>query len=152
MKKKRRIFLKGIIAFCAAGTTILTSARAFAAWPKTAFEAKDETEVLKSLYGELEVVSSNDIKLSVAKVAENGSSVPITIDTDIQDVESISIVVPSNPLPLAGHFEHSKDTVGYVSARVKMAKSGDVVAVVKSKDKLYTAKKSVKVTLGGCGG
>jgi sulfur-oxidizing protein SoxY len=39
-----------------------------------------------------------------------------------------------------------------VSTRIKMAKTADVVAVVKSGDKLYSAAKSVKVTIGGCGG
>jgi sulfur-oxidizing protein SoxY len=33
-----------------------------------------------------------------------------------------------------------------------MRKTSDVVAVVKSNSKLYSAKKPVKVTLGGCGG
>ncbi|MCB1874458.1 MAG: thiosulfate oxidation carrier protein SoxY, partial [Chromatiales bacterium] len=38
------------------------------------------------------------------------------------------------------------------STRIKMGKTGDVVAVVKSGGKLYSARKSVKVTIGGCGG
>jgi sulfur-oxidizing protein SoxY len=33
-----------------------------------------------------------------------------------------------------------------------MGKTGDVIAVVKSGGKLHHAKKSVKVTIGGCGG
>jgi sulfur-oxidizing protein SoxY len=31
-----------------------------------------------------------------------------------------------------------------------MGKSGDVIAVVKSEGKLYSARQSVKVTAGGC--
>ena len=107
---------------------------------------------MKALYGDTKSQSSDDITIKVSKVAENGSSVPVTIETDIQDIESISIVVPKNPLPLAAHFEHGKDVIGYVTARIKMAGSSDVIAVVKANDTLYTAKKAVKVTLGGCGG
>jgi len=40
----------------------------------------------------------------------------------------------------------------FISTRIKMGKTGDVVAVVKSGGKLYGNKKEVKVTIGGCGG
>jgi sulfur-oxidizing protein SoxY len=33
-----------------------------------------------------------------------------------------------------------------------MSKTSEVIAVVKAGGKLYTAKKEVKVTIGGCGG
>jgi sulfur-oxidizing protein SoxY len=33
-----------------------------------------------------------------------------------------------------------------------MGKTADVIAVVKANGKLYSAKKQVKVTIGGCGG
>jgi sulfur-oxidizing protein SoxY len=33
-----------------------------------------------------------------------------------------------------------------------MGKTGNVLAVVKADGKLYSAKKQVKVTIGGCGG
>jgi sulfur-oxidizing protein SoxY len=33
-----------------------------------------------------------------------------------------------------------------------MGKTANVIAVVKSGGKLYSAKKEVKVTIGGCGG
>jgi sulfur-oxidizing protein SoxY len=33
-----------------------------------------------------------------------------------------------------------------------MAKTSDVIAVVKADGKLYSATKEVKVTIGGCGG
>jgi sulfur-oxidizing protein SoxY len=42
--------------------------------------------------------------------------------------------------------------VADVSTRIKMGKTSDVLAVVKSGGKLVSARKSVKVTIGGCGG
>ena len=39
-----------------------------------------------------------------------------------------------------------------VSTRIKMGKTSDVIAVVKAGGKLHSARKSVKVTIGGCGG
>ncbi|MEW8549838.1 MAG: thiosulfate oxidation carrier protein SoxY, partial [Candidatus Thiodiazotropha endolucinida] len=41
---------------------------------------------------------------------------------------------------------------GFVSTRIKMGKTGDVLGVVKAGGKLHSAKKEVKVTIGGCGG
>ena len=40
----------------------------------------------------------------------------------------------------------------YISTRIKMGKTGNVLVVVKSGGKLYANKKEVKVTIGGCGG
>jgi sulfur-oxidizing protein SoxY len=39
-----------------------------------------------------------------------------------------------------------------ISTRIKMGQTGNVIAVVKANGKLYSARKEVKVTIGGCGG
>jgi len=49
-------------------------------------------------------------------------------------------------------FNLGASTEGYVSTRIKMGKTSDVVAVVKAGGKLFSTKKQVKVTIGGCGG
>ncbi len=145
----RRQILKGILAGFSA---LLVSKQVFSAWPKTAFSSKTQPDILQSLYGSIEVIPSKGIKIKTPDVAENGASVPVNISTEIADIESIAIVVPNNPLPLAGLFEHSEGVLGYVSTRIKMGKTGEVIAVIKSNGNLYTAEKMVKVTLGGCGG
>ena len=152
MLVNRRKVLKGALAFLAVGSALISSGRAFSAWPKTAFDAKKQTNILNSLYGEGEVTSSSDIKIKVPNVAENGATVPVNISTDMDNVDSISLIVPGNRTPLAGTFQSGPRGLGYVSTRIKMSETGDVVAVVKSNGKLYSAKKKVKVTLGGCGG
>jgi len=149
---KRRMVLKGVLAAFAAGSALLASSRVFSAWPKAAFGSATQPNILQSLYGTSETVTSGDIKIKAPDVAENGAAVPVNISTDIAGVESISIIAPSNPAPLAGLFDHGAGALGYVSTRIKMAKTGDVIAVVKANGKLYTAKRMVKVTLGGCGG
>jgi len=78
--------------------------------------------------------------------------VSVTVTTTLPEVENISVFVPVNTFPLSASFEMSNATEGFITARIKMAKTSDVIAVVKADGKLYTAKKSVKVTLGGCGG
>jgi sulfur-oxidizing protein SoxY len=42
--------------------------------------------------------------------------------------------------------------VPFGRTNIKMGKTSDVIAMVKTADKTYMAKKEVKVTIGGCGG
>ena len=58
----------------------------------------------------------------------------------------------TGPVPLSASFDFAPSAEGYVSTRIKMGKTSNVIAVVKSGGKLYSAKKEVKVTIGGCGG
>jgi sulfur-oxidizing protein SoxY len=92
------------------------------------------------------------VKLKVPDIAENGAVVPISVSTDIENVESISIYVEGNPNPLAATFELSPYIVAAVSTRIKMGKTSNVVAAVYSGGTVYTATQEVKVTIGGCGG
>jgi len=43
-------------------------------------------------------------------------------------------------------------TLPHVANRLKMAKTCNVIAIVESEGKLFSATKEVKVTVGGCGG
>jgi sulfur-oxidizing protein SoxY len=67
-------------------------------------------------------------------------------------VTSISILAPQNPLTIAAAYKMSDATVPSIACRLKLAKTGEVIAVVESDGKLYSASKQVKVTIGGCGG
>lgn len=153
---KRRIFLKGSMAAgvlgVAAGAGLLTPSVVLAAWPESAFKAKSIGDAMKELTGVDAIEESGDIKVKAPDIAENGAVVPISVTTSISGVESISIVAPNNPSPLVASFALGAGSQGYASTRIKMGKSGDVIAVVKAGGKLYSAKKGVKVTIGGCGG
>jgi sulfur-oxidizing protein SoxY len=59
--------------------------------------------------------------------------------------------VEGNVHPLTASYELGTNTLPYVSSRIKMRKSSNVIVVLKANGKLYIAKKLVKVTLGGCG-
>jgi sulfur-oxidizing protein SoxY len=154
MSIARRTFLKATFA---AGSTIalggsLLPTAVMADWPKAAFEAKTVSDALKVLYTSPDVTDSKEIKLEAPDVAENGAVVPITVSTSLADVETITIIAEKNAIPLIGQFKFTKNAVAYVSTRIKMAETSNVVVVVKAGGKLYTTKKSVTVTSGGCGG
>ena len=153
---KRRSFLKGTVASSmlgvAASAGLLTPQMVLAAWPKTAFDAKTVEDAMDAAMGASSASESGDIKIKAPDIAENGAVVPITISTGMSGVESIAVFIAKNPAPLACSYELGSKTEGFISCRVKMGKTSDLIAVVKSGGKLYSAKKTVKVTIGGCGG
>lgn len=152
---KRRTFLKGTMASgavaVAVGAGLLHPRQVLAAWPKSAFEAKDVQSALKDLFGNDLTAPSQDINIKAPDIAENGAVVPVTVSTGMQ-ADSISLIVEQNGTPLAASFNLSANSMGYISTRIKMGKTSDVIAVVKANGKLHSARKEVKVTIGGCGG
>ena len=152
---KRRTFLKGTVASgmlgVAASAGLLTPKMVLAAWPKSAFDAKNIDGALTGLYKSTSHSKSGDIKIKAPDIAENGAVVPITISTGMK-ASSIAVLIKENPSPLACSYELGGDTAGFVSCRVKMGKTSDLIAVVKSGGKLHSATRKIKVTIGGCGG
>jgi sulfur-oxidizing protein SoxY len=153
----RRTFLKGTLAGTmvgvAVGAGLLKPRLALAeTWPKAAFEAKSVNDALKAMFGTDAHSASGDITIKAPEIAENGAVVPITVSTKLSGVDSISIIAAENPSPLTSSYDLAKNTEGYVPTRIKMGKTSDVIAVVKSGDKLYSTSQQVKVTIGGCGG
>lgn len=121
-----------------------------AAWPENAFKAKSMEDAMKALMGTTES-AAGDIVIKAPEIAENGAVVPISVTSKIANTESITVIVPNNPSPLVARFDLT-DSEPFVSVRIKMAKTSDVVALVESGGQLYKGTKEVKVTIGGCGG
>ncbi len=156
MNMKRRVFLKGTLASSAVavavGAGLLSPRQVLAAWPKSAFEAKSVSDALKNMYDSDLAPASDAIKLDAPDIAENGAVVPVTVETSLKNVESITIISEKNQTPLVASFNMTPKTEGYVSTRIKMGQTSNVIAVVKADGKLHSARKEVKVTIGGCGG
>ena len=77
---------------------------------------------------------------------------PVSVSTDMGNVDSITIVAEKNPNPLTASFALGTTALPDISTRIKMGKTSNVIAIVKSGGKLYSTGKEVKVTIGGCGG
>ena len=148
MKAHRRLVLKGIFALgvIAAWPRMLLAAR-----PDAVFQETDADKVIADLFGQA-ATDSDKVMMKIPDIAENGAVVPVTIKTDLADVESISIVVVNNPTPLAASFVMSPKSLPSVSVRIKMGESSEVRALVMAGGTLYSTTKEVKVTIGGCGG
>jgi sulfur-oxidizing protein SoxY len=67
-------------------------------------------------------------------------------------VSTIAVLVEKNPQPLAASFDLIGNIDGFVSTRIKMGETSDVIAVGQSGSNVYSTRKTVKVTIGGCGG
>ncbi|MFK5893010.1 MAG: thiosulfate oxidation carrier protein SoxY [Pseudomonadota bacterium] len=151
----RRIFLQntinsGAIAI-AASCGLFVPGTILAVWNKAAFESKDLKSAMAA-EGFTDIIDSDKIKIKAPDIAENGAVVPVTVSTDMAGVESISIFSAKNGTPLSAIFNLGKGTDPIVSTRLKMGKTGNIVAVITAGGKQYKAQKEVKVTIGGCGG
>jgi sulfur-oxidizing protein SoxY len=153
---KRRTLLKGSLGASAIGVAVtaglLTPGTLLANWPKAAFAATDTDAALKDLLGSASTENSDQVKIKAPDIAENGAVVPVTVESDVTGAKSIAIIASGNGTPLIASFDLGADAVPFVSTRIKMAKTADVVAVVQTESGLLSAAKPVKVTIGGCGG
>ena len=123
--------------------------------------------VISTLIPSISVASTNDlimgvtggadaatsgIDLTAPEIAENGNTVPISVDAP--GAVAITILAAGNPLPGVATFNFG-DGAGSQSAttRIRLAGTQDVIAVAKMADGSFAAvSQTVKVTIGGCGG
>ncbi len=153
----RRRFLKGAASTgmlaVAAAAGLLRPSTVLAAWPKSAFESTRVDSALQSLFGTSGTTVTDKISILAPPIAENGAVVNVSMSTSLDNIEGIAILVEKNPNPLATHMKAVKNNIqGYLKTRIKMGKTSNVIAAVKSGGKVYVARREVKVTMGGCGG
>ena len=124
--------------------------RGWANWNQDAFHSRHYQKALESLYGSNVIEKTNNIKIQAPDVAENGASVPITVSTSIKGIETLSIFIENNPLPLIASYNLRQYAIPNFSVRVKIAKSSPIHVVVKSQGKLFSSSKKIHVSVGGC--
>jgi sulfur-oxidizing protein SoxY len=153
---KRRVFLQGALASSAitalTSSGLLTPRSVLAAWPGEAFAAKDISQALELLLGSARTKpNSRDISMKLTPLADSGGSeVSVVIETNLADVESITLLVADSPTPLAASFRLGTGIEGELSTRLKIAKSGDILVVVKAGQRLYQQSKHVNLAECGC--
>jgi sulfur-oxidizing protein SoxY len=155
--RARRMVLKGagVAALIGLGVIPFDVPQALAAandkYPEDAFKQKTEADAIKALYGKT-AEPTDKVKMDAPEIAENGAVVPISATTTLADVTSISFLVSENPISLVASYKIPAGTLPTVANRIKMAKTSNVTVIVEAGGKLYSAKKEIKVTVGGCGG
>ena len=145
----RRAFVTGVAA----------TATAFAAHTGLAQDAQPNwEEAVKKILGDTKPIDGKML-LDMPEIAENGNTVPFTVSvdspmTDADYVKAVHIVSTGNPQPGVATF-HFTPQSGKASAasRLRLARTQDVIALAELSDgKVLQARKTVKVTIGGCGG
>ena len=120
--------------------------------------SNDAAELIKTFTGGKEAAKGK-IALDLPEIAENGNTVPLALTVESpmtaeNYVKEVLFVADGNPnagvatlmfTPMSGKAE--------ASIRIRLAQTQNVIAVAKMSDgSLFTERKTVKVTIGGCGG
>ena len=97
-------------------------------------------------------VGSGGITLTAPEIAENGNTVPISVDAP--GAAAIMVLAMGNPNPDVGTFHFGPLAAAQrASTRIRLAGTQDVIAIAKMADGSFVrAANEVKVTIGGCGG
>lgn len=149
---QRRTFLQKLIQLAIGGFAIFLPPKpAIAAWPKEHFASDEFDKLIAQIYGNQEIVDSNELQIQLPEIAENGAVVPITISSELKQISKIHIWVEKNPTPLAAEFELSEEISAYLAARIKMAESCHVIVIAQQDGRLLRRRQWVKVMQGGCG-
>lgn len=117
--------------------------------PQVAFASAEEK--IAAFTGGAEV-GEGGLTLTAPEIAENGNTVPIEVDAP--GAVSILVLATGNPNPDVATFNFGPLAgSNAASTRIRLAGTQDVIAIAKMADGSFVqATKSVKVTIGGCGG
>jgi sulfur-oxidizing protein SoxY len=96
--------------------------------------------------------SSGGIDLTAPEIAENGNTVPISVDAP--GAVAITVLAAGNPTPGVAKFNFGVGSGSQsCTTRIRLAGTQDVIAVAEMADGSFSAAhQTVKVTIGGCGG
>ena len=104
-------------------------------------------------------VGTGRISLGAPQIAENGNTVPISVSVesamnDADNVAEVIVVSKGNPAPGIASFKFTQlSGKATASTRIRLAKTQELVAIARMGDGSFIGDtKTVKVTIGGCGG
>jgi sulfur-oxidizing protein SoxY len=97
-------------------------------------------------------IGEGGITLTTPEIAENGNTVPVTVDAP--GAVAILMLAAGNPSPEVGTFSFGPLAASQsASTRIRLAGTQEVIAIAKMADGSFvSAANTVKVTIGGCGG
>ena len=114
--------------------------------------AQTADEMIAEFTGGAEVAEGDGVKLTAPEIAENGNTVPISVEAP--GAAEILLIATENPTPGVAKFSFGPLAANQAAAtRIRLAKTQDVVAIAKLADGSFVrTAANVKVTIGGCGG
>ncbi|MDB2705022.1 transcriptional initiation protein Tat [Pseudomonadota bacterium] len=158
VNQHRRQVLKGTISASTmalvAASGLLLPQRLLAHWPKNSFNAETVEDALLTLLGEADVAEDPAISFKVGtppSYAVNGASVPVQIQSDLENIERIVVLVEKNPFPLAMSLDVTEAVKLPFKTMIKIREDSNVMAIIRANGKLYKTSRFVEVDIGGCG-
>jgi sulfur-oxidizing protein SoxY len=115
-------------------------------------------DAVKKVIGDAKPVEGK-LLLDLPEIAENGNTVPFSLSvespmTEHDYVKAVHVFATGNPQPTVATFYFTPASgKATVASRMRLAKTQDVVGVAELSDgKFMVVTRTVKVTIGGCGG
>jgi sulfur-oxidizing protein SoxY len=116
-------------------------------------------EALQKIVGDAQPTSGGRLTFDLPQLAENGNMVPFTVSvespmTDKDHVKAIHILATENPQPNVASFRFTPlSGRASVASRMRLARTQEVIGLAELGDgKFLMARRSVRVTISGCGG
>jgi len=144
---KRRTLLRAGLQVALAG--VIVPGAAIAEYPTKAFLAREVPEALREVFGSADIGESDKIEIEAPHIAIDANMIPVRIRSGFINTESISLVVAGNESPFTAHFR-LYESQNFVSTRIRMADTGELLVVVKADGVLYTNRRPIRVGRNSC--
>lgn len=158
VNQQRRTVMKGAISASTialvASSGLLLPQKLLAHWPTDAYTAETMEDALLALLGQAEIANDSALQFKVGSppsYAVNGASVPIEIQSDLENIERVAVLVEKNPFPLAMSLDLTADVKFPFKSMIKVREDSEIVAVIRAGGKLYKTTRFIEVDIGGCG-
>jgi thiosulfate oxidation carrier complex protein SoxZ len=151
---QRRTLLKGCFALATLPFWMMIQKVQAATWFAQAFEAKHTAEVMAELQAK-SVPVSQEIHIEAPQKAENGAVVQVEISSQqpAGSVSNMRLLADANPTPLIASFELGKQVLPKLVTRIKLAQSGELIALVQNTGgEFHQQRRDVVVLEDGCAG
>ncbi|HSH87585.1 MAG TPA: thiosulfate oxidation carrier complex protein SoxZ [Methylophilus sp.] len=151
---QRRMLLKSGLALAMLPFWMVIQKVQAATWFMQAFDAKHTPEVMSALQAKA-VPVSQDIHIEAPQKAENGAVVQVEISSPqpAGTVSHMHLLADANPTPLIASFELGKQVLPTLVTRIKLAQSGELIALVQNAGgQFQQQRREVIVLEDGCAG
>ncbi len=142
--------------FVAAGVALITTTALFGVSARAGLPEVEAA--MAEILGDA-TAEEGRISLDLPEIAENGNTVPLTVEVDspmTEDdyVKAVHLFADGNPVPTVAKMNFTpRSGEAIASTRIRLAKTQKIHAVAEMSDgSFFTAAQEVKVTIGGCGG
>jgi len=151
---QRRVWLKAGLALATMPFWLVARKLEAATWFTQAFEAKQTAQVMAALQASAVPVSA-DLQIDAPQKAENGAVVQVELTSKqaAGGVSSLRLLADANPTPLIASFELGKQVLPKLVTRIKLAQSGEVIALAQQANgQFQQQRRQVVVLEDGCAG